>query len=83
MAWQFDRPDLQEGLVQAFRRENCFYEGARLKLKGLESQGRYTVKNLDTNESQTISGQELMEKGLLVAISEIPGTAVITYKKMN
>ncbi|HPY78344.1 MAG TPA: alpha-galactosidase, partial [Anaerohalosphaeraceae bacterium] len=83
MAWQYDQPESGEGAVMAFRRENCIYEGARLKLKGLESQARYTVKILDTNESQTISGQELLEKGLYIAISEIPGSAVITYKKMN
>ncbi len=83
MAWQYAQPEGGEGAVMAFRRENCIYEGARLKLKGLESQARYTVKNLDTNESQTISGQELLEKGLYIAISEIPGSAVITYKKMN
>jgi alpha-galactosidase len=83
MAWQFDRPELQEGLVQAFRREHCFYEGARLKLKGLETQSRYTVENLDKDESQILSGLELMEKGLSIEISEIPGTAVITYKKIN
>ena len=29
MAWQFDRPDLGEGVVQAFRRAGSYYESAR------------------------------------------------------
>ncbi len=36
IAWQFHRPDLGEGLVQAFRRDQCIYEAARFKLVGLD-----------------------------------------------
>ena len=36
IAWQFDRPDLGEGMVQAFRRGESVYEAARFRLRGLE-----------------------------------------------
>ena len=83
MAWQFDKPDLDAGMVQAFRRENCYYEAARFKLRGMEPKARYLVRDFDREEPQTITGKELMEEGLLVVIPDEPGAAVITYKKLE
>ena len=37
MAWQFDRPELGEGMVQVFRRAESPYESARFRLRGLET----------------------------------------------
>ncbi len=36
MAWQFDRPEMGEGFVQAFRRDKCIFEVGRLQLQGLD-----------------------------------------------
>ena len=47
IAWQFDRPDLGEGMVQVFRRQESIYESARLHLCGLQPDARYTLTNLD------------------------------------
>ncbi len=41
IAWQFDRPDLGGGEIQAFRRADSPYEAASFKLKGLEAAARY------------------------------------------
>ena len=41
MAWQFDRPDLAEGLIQAFRRPDCTCASAQYKLQALESDALY------------------------------------------
>lgn len=81
IAWQFDRPDLGEGMVQAFRREKSVYESARFNLRGLEPDAHYIVKNLDASDSEEMSGRELMENGLVVNIPDQPGAVVITYKK--
>lgn len=80
MAWQFDRPDLRCGVVQAFRRANSVYEAARPKLQGLEARVRYTVRNLDSSETTEMTGEELMTRGVLVVMKDQPGSAVITYK---
>ena len=40
MAWQFDRPDLGEGMVQVFRRAEGFYESAHFPLRGLDLEAR-------------------------------------------
>jgi alpha-galactosidase len=81
MAWQFDQPEQGKGMVQAFRRDKSAYESARFKLVGLDSSARYVITNLDSGDPQTISGRELLEKGLPVAIADQPGVAVITYAK--
>lgn len=84
MAWQFDRPDLGEGMVQAFRRAESFYEAARFKLRGLDAEARYRVKNLDSEESTEATGQELMERGLRVELAgPPPQAAVITYRQLK
>ena len=84
IAWQFDRPEQGEGLVQAFRRDGSSYESARFSLRGLDPSARYSVTNLDTNApTQQLSGSELMEKGLRVDIPTRPAAAVITYRRLK
>jgi hypothetical protein len=39
------------------------------------------LTNLDSGESQTRAGRELLDKGLAVAIAEQPGSAVVVYQK--
>ena len=81
IAWQFDRPDLGEGVVQAFRRAESFYESARLKLRGLDPDGRYALTQFDVQGSSEMTGRELMETGLAISIKDQPGAAIITYKR--
>jgi len=81
MAWQFDRPDLGEGMVQVFRREESPFETASFKLHGLAPDVRYTVKDMDKEGSVEMMGHELMEKGLHVALSNSPQAAIFTYKQ--
>ncbi len=83
MAWQFDRPDLGEGMVQAFRRADSFYEAARFKLNGLDPEADYQVTNLDAGDGLVMAGRELTEVGLLVVLKNQPGSGVITYKRVK
>jgi alpha-galactosidase len=81
MAWQFDRPDLGEGMIQAFRRAESPYYTTQLRLRGLDPEAQYMLTDLDVNEPWTVSGRELMEPGLLLTIAHRPGAVVITYQK--
>jgi len=83
MAWQFDCPEIGEGMVQAFRRAKSVYESARFNLRGLEPDARYTVKDIDTCDAKEMTGSELMGKGLVISISNQPGAVIITYKKVE
>ena len=80
MAWQFDRQELGEGVIQVFRRPDSVYESARFRLQGLIADGKYTLNNLDQLDEVEVTGRELMESGLLVSITEQPGSAIISYK---
>ena len=81
IAWQFDRPDLGEGMVQAFRRGESVYEAARFRLRGLEPDARYAVTDLDAGAPVEMTGRDLMEGGLPVTIKDRPGAVIIVYKR--
>jgi alpha-galactosidase len=81
IAWQFHRSDRGEGMVQAFRRGQCIYESARLRLHGLEPEARYLVRDFDKPSAVEITGRELMEQGLLVSLPQQASTALITYRQ--
>jgi alpha-galactosidase len=82
IAWQFHRADLDEGMVQVFRRADSPYESARLNLRGLDPKTRYRLTNLDAPDSLIeTTGEDLMGKGVSVSIAEKPGTGFFVYKK--
>jgi len=83
MAWQFDRPDLGEGVVQVFRRAESVYESARLKLRGLDPEARYRVRDLDAPRGKTVAGRELMDPGLLAEVKDQPGAVIMTYERVE
>ncbi len=80
-AWQFDRPDLGEGMVQAFRRAECVLVEQSVKLQGLEPDAVYTLTNADIAGITEMTGRALMDTGLSITIKDQPGSALITYKK--
>jgi alpha-galactosidase len=81
MAWQFNRPEAGEGVVQAFRRAESIYLVADLKLQGLEPEASYALTNLDVPGTTIMTGRELAEAGLKVAIDQQPGAAIVHYRK--
>jgi len=82
MAWQFDRPEVGEGMVQIFRRDQSPYESARFKLRGLDPNARYTITELERSDShRELSGSELMENGLPVNVSNRSAAMNIIYKR--
>ena len=81
MAWQFDRPEAGEGMVQVFRRKDSIYMSAQLPLRGLEPDSVYTVSNVDGTQSVQAKGSELMTTGLAATLAERPMAAVYTYRK--
>ena len=82
MAWQYDRPEAGEGVVQVFRRAGSPYESARFKLRGLEPTATYQLHNFDVEGDKTIAGRQLIELGLLVTLKDSPSSAVIHYKRL-
>jgi alpha-galactosidase len=91
IAWQFNKPESGEGIVQAFRRQGSDVSGCQFRLRCLESNAQYELTNFDvpektrrrTERSEVMTGQELMEKGLDVYIMDCPGAVVIRYKQVK
>ena len=83
MAWQFDRPDLEEGMLQAFRRLESVICVCQFPLRGLEPDAQYDLVNFDVSGKTRLTGRDLMGKGLMVNIPDQPGAVVITYKKVK
>ena len=83
MAWQYDRPEAGEGMVQAFRRDRSEEAAKAFRLSGLDPAAQYQVTNLDGNDSMKASGKDLMEGGLSVRVKDKPGAAVIVYQRVK
>jgi alpha-galactosidase len=80
-AWQFNRPEQGDGMVQAFRRDKNNDLMKDMRLRGLDPTATYEVTDLDGGAPNRISGRDLMQKGLHVEIAGKPGAAIITYKR--
>ena len=82
-AWQFNRAEQGDGMVQAFRRDEDDETTKDLRLRGLDTAATYEITNLDTKTPTTVSGKELMQQGLHVEIKEKRGAVIIVYKKVR
>ena len=71
MGWQFHRDELGEGLVQAFRRQDCADEVKTFLLQGLDPSTEYVVTDRDTQVSERKTGRVLMEQGW--TFTDLPG----------
>jgi len=83
MAWQFDRPELSGGMIQAFRRAESSALSYQFRLRGLDPQGRYELTDYEENKTIKMTGKKLMDQGLTIQIDTQPGSALIQYKKIN
>jgi alpha-galactosidase len=82
-AWQFNRPEQGDGMVQAFRRERNEQSMENLRLRGIDPAATYEVTDLESRTPSTISGRDLMQQGLRVDIPEKRGAAIIIYRKVR
>lgn len=83
IGWQFDRPEEEDGMVQAFRRAESPDAYAVFPLHGLEAGARYRVTDADSDEEAEMSGQALLETGVRVSMPERPGAAILVYERIR
>ena len=69
--------------MQGFRRPLSPTGEARYNLGGLEPDARYELTDFDAPETTTMTGRDLMDKGLTINIPEQPGAAVVRYTKTS
>jgi alpha-galactosidase len=80
MACQFHRPDLDEGMVLAFRRKDCPHGEFPAKLRGLNPQRMYMVRFSDeqrTETRRTMRGNELA--GMILRIEKPRNSLLVRY----
>ncbi len=82
-AWQFDRPDLAEGIVLALRRPRSPLVQMVARLRGLDADASYEVRDADSNATQTLTGRELAEQGLAIGIDHAPGSRLLFYRRVD
>jgi alpha-galactosidase len=83
VAWQFDDPERNSGLVQAFRRRASDVSVMIFPLQGLDVKSSYYLTDVDSGRTRILSGKELMKHGLTITINEQPGSALITFAKVQ
>jgi len=82
-AWQFDRPDLGEGMVMAFRRHESPFSLWEAKLQGLDPESDYDLLSWDDQSTWRMTGKQLLEEGFVVIIVDKPGSALFTYQRVS
>jgi len=82
-AWQFNRPENGDGMVQVFRRDDAEETAEDFRLRGLDAAATYEVTNLDLPTPTDVSGSELMQHGLHVELTEKRTAAVVIYKMVH
>jgi len=77
---QYHRGDLGEGMILAFRREEC---GPSLRVcpVDLNPSARYELSSLSAGEAWESSGAELMD-GVELSCPEAPGSVVVVYREL-
>lgn len=78
-AWQFNRADQGDGIVQAFRRSSNEESTKNLLLRGLDPSRQYVVTSPEGGLRSTMAGRDLMQQGLHVEIPEKPGAVILFY----
>ena len=79
MAWQYDRPDQSDGIIQVFRQPRSPCETARLELGGLADNLIYTFDDADTGETVQIASETLAQDGLLVHLPHKRSSRLLFY----
>ena len=77
IGFQFGRPELGKGMLQAFRRQDNPSPTTLVKLRGLSPESRYKLKDLSSKWTGEYTGREPMEEGLPISVANAPGDALI------
>ncbi len=80
LAYQLNRPDKGDGIVIAFRRKDSMTESVEVRLRGLDPASTYELVN-EGSDRVVKKGSELMQ-GLVLTLSEKPGSLLIKYRKI-
>jgi alpha-galactosidase len=73
VAWQFDRPELGDGLLQGIRHSACPDETLTVRLKGLNTDADYVFENPETGDQLNLRGAALLRDGFTLSLPRRSG----------
>ena len=81
VAYQLHRPDLQSGVVLAFRRANSPWSESSLSLRGLDPAATYEVEDADGRGGVSLVEGATLAAGLAVSLESPESSALFFYSK--
>jgi alpha-galactosidase len=82
MAYQLHLPKEHRGVVAVYRRQNCPYPFADLKLHDLKDAARYQIRSSHGKQRIKMSGKDIQTKGLRVNLPQVRSAAFYWYEMM-
>ncbi len=81
-AYQFHRPDLERGMVLAFRRPDCVRSSIVLRLRGTKPGATYELEYSSQGVKRSAKGRDLAQ-GIEITISAQPGSELVFYRRIQ
>jgi alpha-galactosidase len=78
MAWQFHRPEADDGVIQVFRRAESPFAAASFPLRGLDPDTVYILHDFDAGADRKYLGRDLLA-GWRIVIAERRSARLIRY----
>jgi alpha-galactosidase len=81
LAAQYDRPDLGEGLIVAFRRRHAPDGTALVRPRAIDPAATYVLEHQSTRTRRELAGRDLAG-GLTLALPAAPSHEVVRYRRL-
>ncbi len=82
LAYQLNRSQKGDGIIMAFRWQDCLEESIQVKMRGLDPNANYELLDDDSGTKVAKTGSELMT-GFELSIQEKLGSLLISYKQVD
>jgi len=82
LAYQLNRTKDNDGIIVAFRRNNCLQESIKVKLRGLDKAADYELVDDDTGK-RTIQKGEVLCNEFALSLPEKEKSLLIRYKRVK
>lgn len=83
MAYQFNREETNDGMVLAFRRSNSSINTSTFRLYGLDAAQSYIITDMNSGNSYSAVGADLMQTGLTIELNDAPSSVMLVYQAEN
>ena len=83
LAYHFYLPEKEEGVIVAFRRPKSDVISMMFDLTTIRPEKMYQIEDVDTDETWTLSGQEIRQNGLTVKTTAPRQSRLLFYRSVR